>query len=335
VRKFSEMNQARVGVIGFVTLMLLWMAVLNVGALKSVFGARYSAAFAEAGGLREGNDVKISGYTVGHVTSMKLEDLHVRVDFVVEDARIGDETTAAIKTESALGTKYLALEPRGAGELESGSEIPLARTRAPYDVTEVLSDLTTTTERLDVEQMAHSFDTMAATFQSTPGEMRSTLRGVSRLSQVIASRDEALRRVLANARGVSGVLAQRNAQIATLVTDGNALMTMIEARRDAIRRLLVGVQTVTRQMSLLAQDNAHSLRPAVHELRRTLAMLKGNAHALDRTAQLYAGYARALSEALASGPYFYGYTQNTQPTKLAPLLPRIFSGEDDVAGAGR
>lgn len=335
MRKFSEMNQARLGVIGFVTLMLIWMTVLNVGAIKSAFGTRYSAAFAEAGGLRHGSDVKISGYTVGHVTSLELEDLHVRVGFVVEDARLGDETTAAIKTESALGTKYLALEPRGEGRLESGTEIPLTRTRAPYDVTQVLSDLTTTTQRIDVEQMARSFDTMAAAFHSTPEELRSTLRGVSRLAQVIASRDEALRRVLANARSVSGVLAQRNAQIASLVTDGNALMTMIEARRDAIRRLLIGVQTVTRQMSLLAQENAHSLRPAVLELRKTLTMLKGNAHALDQTARLYAGYARALSEALASGPYFYGYTQNTQPTKLAPLLPRIFSGEDDVTGGSR
>jgi phospholipid/cholesterol/gamma-HCH transport system substrate-binding protein len=329
------MNQTRVGVIGFVTLMLVWAALLNVGTIKSRFGTRYAAAFAEAGGLREGNDVKISGYTVGHVTSISLEDLHVRVGFVVEDARLGDRTTAAIKTESALGTKYLALEPKGAGRLEPGAELPLERTEAPYDVTQALSDLTTTTQRIDVAQMARSFDTLASTFAGTPPELRSTLQGVSRLSEVVASRDEALRRVLANARGVSGVLARRNAQIAALVTDGNDLMAMIEGRRDAIRRLLVGVRTVTEQMSLLVKDNEHTLRPAVLELRRTLKMLKSNAHALDQTARLYAGYARALSEALASGPYFVGYTQNTQPTKLAPLLPRIFSGETDATGGRR
>lgn len=335
MRKFSEMNQARVGLVGFVSVMLLWAAVLNVGGIENLFGTRYSAAFAEAGGLRSGNDVKISGFTVGRVTSVALEGLHVKVGFVVDSARLGAGTTAAIKTESALGTKYLALVPRGQGELASGAEIPLARTRSPYDVTQVLTDLTDTTGRIDVGQMARSFSTMAATFRATPPELRSTLQGLSRLSEVIASRDDELRRVLANARSVSGVLAQRNAQIATLVTDGNALMTMIEARRAAIHDLLVGVRTVTRQMSLLVRDNARSLRPAVLELRRTLGMLKGNASALDQTARLYAGYARALSEALASGPYFYGYTQNTQPTKLAPLLPRIFNGGSATTGGGR
>ena len=93
----------------------------------------YSAYFAEAGGIKSGSDVRVSGLSVGRVSDIHLEGTKVRVDFTVGNGvELGDRTEAAIKTETVLGTKMLELTPRGDGKLTG--TIPLERTTSPYDL---------------------------------------------------------------------------------------------------------------------------------------------------------------------------------------------------------
>lgn len=325
MKRFSEFNQVKVGTVGLVVLAMMMATALSSGKIKSlVFGTDFAAEFAEAGGLRPNDDVLISGYPVGSVTSIDIEDDHVLVEFTTDGMALGKATRAAIKTESALGTKFLQLEPAGAGELESGDRIPLSRTTSPYDVTEALADLTVTTGKIDTDQLAQSFDTLSETFAETPSELRSALRGVHRLSESLSSRDDALRAVLAHSRGVTKVLSDRNVEITRLLTDGNALLTELEARRDTIRNLLSGIRQATKQLSGFVSDNNESLRPAMSELRKALAVLNKNAKHIEDAIGLLGRLGRALGEAVGGGPFFYAYLQNLAPTNLAPVLPGLF-----------
>jgi len=87
-------------------------------------GTTFHAAFAEAGGLRSGDPVRIAGVTVGKVTGVDLENAHVMVTFTVRgDSRLGRDTKAAVKLQTLLGKKYLELTPTGPGQL-SGSRNP-------------------------------------------------------------------------------------------------------------------------------------------------------------------------------------------------------------------
>ncbi|NED01552.1 MCE family protein, partial [Streptomyces sp. SID6648] len=78
-------------------------------------GTTYSADFSEAAGLDTGDEVRIAGVKVGRVTGVALDGAKVKVTFEVEDAWVGDRTTAAIAIKTVLGDKYLALDPLGAG----------------------------------------------------------------------------------------------------------------------------------------------------------------------------------------------------------------------------
>ena len=51
--------------------------------------------------------------------------------------------------------------------------IPTSRTTSAYDVVEAFSDLATTTDRIDTEQLGDALDTIATTFRDTPDETRS------------------------------------------------------------------------------------------------------------------------------------------------------------------
>lgn len=330
MKRFSEMNLTLVGTIGTLWTVLVLYLALNVGAIvAAVEGGGYSAAFSEASGLESGDKVRVSGVTVGKVTSVELDGTHVTVEFTANGIGLGSQTTAAVKTESGLGSKYLDLTPRGSGSMKAGAEIPLDRTQPSYDMTEVLADVTTTTEEIDTDRLATALDSLSNTFADTPKSLRDTLTGVRRLSQSIADRDEALRGVLTHANGVSGVLAERNKDIVAVLTGGNALLEELEVRKETLRQLLIGVRRLTRQLSGLVDDNEDTLRPALTELRRSLKVINAHADDLDASLQLLSGFGRGLMEAVGGGPFFYGYIVNLAPTSVVLNMPGLF----DLGGA--
>ena len=183
---------------------------------------------------------------VGKVESLALEDGAVLVEFRVDDVFVGDRTEAAIKIETVLGAKYVALVPRGSGELDPDEPIPLERTASPYDVVEAFADLSSTIDDIDTAQLASSFEVMAETFADTPDEVRTSLEGLARLSDTISSRDAQLGQLLSATRQVTQVLADRNGEFQQLIIDSNTLLTEVQERRELIDSILTSTQRAVR-----------------------------------------------------------------------------------------
>ncbi len=312
---FRERNPVPIGAAGLLAIGLALLLAFNVQAIPFLGGGDlYSAAFSEAGGLREGDDVRIAGVKVGEVDAVELDDGHVRVDFrVTEPATFGRETGASVRIKTVLGAKFLSLEPRGEGQLDPGSEIPLERTVSAYDVVEAFSDLAVTNERIDTEQLATAMDTLATEFRDTPEEVRSALDGLSRLSRTISSRDDQLRELLASSHEVTGVLAAREAELSKLIQESNLLLAELERRREDISRLLDSTAAVAEQITLLVQENRAELRPALEKLQSVLAVLQTNKADLERAIQLMAPFTRVYASTLGNGPWFDTYVQNMVP----------------------
>ena len=134
--KYRSPKLIRAGVIG-VALMVLIIAVgLQPMTLVTwATSVRYYAVFAEAGGLEVGNEVQISGTSVGKVAEATLHDGKVLVTFTVDgQVQLGSETTAHISTGSLLGQRILTLASAGARNMAPLSTIPIARTSSPYSL---------------------------------------------------------------------------------------------------------------------------------------------------------------------------------------------------------
>jgi phospholipid/cholesterol/gamma-HCH transport system substrate-binding protein len=320
LKPFRERNPVVIGAVGLTTLALLTLAAFNAGSLPLIGGETYSAAFAEAGGLKPGDDVRIAGVKVGTVEEVDLDGDHVKVTFEVKgDPAFGATTGASIRVKTILGAKYLALHPKGPGRLPPGSEIPLRRTVPAYDVVQAFSDLTTTTEEIDTERLAKALDTISATFEDSPAEVRAAVKGLSKISRTVASRDEELRELLDHADGVSGVLAARSEDFGALVRDGGKLFKEISKRRAAIHKLLTASAALGIQLSGLVEDNRKEIGPALKSLKRVVGMLERNQSSLDRSVKLMAPYVRVFTNTLGNGRWFDSYIQNLV---AAPVVPR-------------
>jgi phospholipid/cholesterol/gamma-HCH transport system substrate-binding protein len=111
---FAERNKIAIALIGMLAMALVFALTFNAAALPIIGGGKvYTAQFAEAGGLKEGNEVRVAGVKVGKVTDISLDGAVVSVRFRAEVDRLGDQTTASVKVKTMLGQKFLALDPLG------------------------------------------------------------------------------------------------------------------------------------------------------------------------------------------------------------------------------
>ena len=311
MKPFRERNLTVIGLIGFVVIALVLLASFRADRLPIIgAGDTYKASFAEIGGLKEGNEVRVAGVPVGNVRGIELKGDYVDVTFKLDKGtELGRDTGAAIKVRTLLGAEFLALTPAGTGELEKGETIPLSRTVPPYNVVEAFSDLSTTTDELDVDEVSKALQSLAEVAAKTPKEFRGAIKGVSDLSANLAARDQQVNTLLVNLKRVSTVLNDTGPDLERLFKDATVLFDAISARRAAVHRLLVSTAEISRQLRLLVKDVRADLKPALKQLETVTDMLRRNEASLDEALRIVPGFAHALGNSLAVGPWWDVYIE--------------------------
>jgi phospholipid/cholesterol/gamma-HCH transport system substrate-binding protein len=309
---FREMNPQPIGAVFIAVVLLLMYIAFNITSLPFLGGGtKYSAQFSEAAGLRKGDDVRVAGVEVGTVTGIRLEGSHVRVDFTVgHGARVGSDVRLSIEIATLLGNKYILLEPGLQGRWNNKQQLPLSRTRAPYDVTAAFGDLSDTVETIDTAQLTKALDTVSTTFANSPPHVKAALDGLSRLSRTVSARDAQIAQLLRNAQTVSGVLASNRQQIVGILGDGDKLLTEIRARREVIHQLLVNTSTLATQLRGLVRDNQATITPALQHLKSVVDVLVANEKNLDSILTLLFPWTRTLIDSVGTGPWFDAIVQN-------------------------
>ena len=326
MKPFRERNPVIIGFASLAVIAALILAAFRAESLPLIGGGDvYYAAFAESGGLEVGDEVWLAGVRIGQVEEITLDGDQVMVRFRVDKGtEFGEETAASIRIKTLLGALFIQLEPDGSGQLEPESTIPVARTDSPYDVVSAFSDLSTTTDRLDTDQLAKAFNTLSSVAEQTPEEVRGSLVGLSRLSRVVASKDAQLNRLLQNLEKVSGVIADRNTELITLFEDGDVLFRAVAARREAIHDLLVASREVSIELSGLIDDTRADLAPALTNLADVVETLERNQSELDTSLRLMAPFYRVFANTLGTGPWFDTYVHNMPP--LPALTENVRGG---------
>ncbi len=314
---FRERNKTVIGAVGILAIFALLAGSFSID--RIVGGDEYKAEFTEAAGLKPNDEVRVAGVKVGKVLGVDLAGDRVQIRFRVKDAQLGNRSRADIRIKTVLGRKFLGLTPDGDGTMEPGSIIPLSRTTSPFEITDAFRDLSTTVGEIDDAQLAKSFSTLADTFRDTPEEVQDSLKGLSRLSRTIASRDDQLAALLARTRGVSQVLAERDQDLTAFFRDSSLILQEVQRRREAISRLLDTTTELSEQLVALVRENRAQLQPALVRLRGVVTVLKKNQDNLDRGLVRLAPFVRVFADNLGNGRWFDTIVQNlTTPVGFVP-----------------
>jgi phospholipid/cholesterol/gamma-HCH transport system substrate-binding protein len=176
-------------------------------------------------------------------------------------------------------------------------------------VVEAFSDRSTTTDELDVDEVSKALQALADVAAKTPKEFRGAIKGVSDLSANLAARDQQVNTLLVNLKRVSTVLNATGPDLERLFKDATVLFDAISARRAAVHRLLVSTAEISRQLRLLVKDVKADLKPALKQLETVTDMLRANEASLDEALRIVPGFAHALGNSLAVGPWWDVYIE--------------------------
>ncbi|MEV0248092.1 MCE family protein [Nocardia sp. NPDC050712] len=325
--EYRGTHLARHGLVGIV----LIVCVILIGLQSQRFlewgtTVRYQAVFTEAGGLRVGDDVVVSGVEVGRIAKVSLRDGDAWVVFTLDaGVRLGDLSSAHIKTGSLLGKRVLTVISEGEGTLRSSDVIPVSRTSSPYSLTDAVGDLTTNVSDIDTEALNDALAMLSSTLDRVAPQLGPAFDGLSALSRSINERDASLRDLLGATAEVSGILAERGDQLNALLLNGNSLLGVLTERRQAIVDLLANTAVVAQQLSGLVADTEAELGPTLDRLNSVVAMLERNRDTIAAALPGLVKVTLTQGEIVSSGPFYNAYVANLIPAEvIQPFIDQAF-----------
>ena len=220
--------------------------------------------------------------------------------------------------ETILGQRAVAVTPAGSG---IATTIPLSRTTTPYALGSALEDLGHNAGDLDKAQFEKSLKVLTDALHDATPQLRGALDGITSLSRTLNTRDEALDQLLAHAKSVTGVLAERAGQVNKLIVDGNQLFAALDARRAALGELIGGIDDVSAQLSGFVADNRKEFGPALSKLNTVLDDLNERRDYISEALKRLPSYATTLGEVVGSGP---GFNVNVYGVIPAPIVGMMF-----------
>ena len=315
-----ERDPLRTGIFGVVLVVCVMLLAFGYAGLPFwPQGKTYDAYFTDAGGISPGNAVFVSGLKVGKVQSVGLAGDSAKVTFSVDrHVAVGDQSLAAIRTDTILGERSISVTPAGSGK---GSTIPLSRTTTPYTLAGALEDLGQNANDLNKPRFEQSLNVLTDTLRDATPELRDAFDGVASLSRTLNRRDEALQGLLAHAKSVTSVLSQRADQVNKLVDDGNELFAALDERRAALGQLISGIGGLSTQISGFVADNRKEFGPALSKLNLVLSNLNERRDYITEALKRLPTYATELGEVVGSGP---GFNVNVYSVIPAPLIAAMF-----------
>jgi len=279
----------------------------------------FEVAAANVTGVEPGNEVRIAGVQVGHVTAVSLKRgaplLSVTIDPgyapVYRDARI------EIRPNTPLQDMYLDIVSRGtrdAGAVPGGGELTAAQTQSPVQIGQVI-DIFDAAVRprvtATIDALGQGLGDHGAQLRQALIELAPFLQAAQRLARETAIRQAITARLVHNFALLSGELAGRTGQLTGLVRDGAITMqrlasveqplgALIDELPPTLRVLppsLAATNTAAAQLDPAARallPVAGALAPALAALRRVSPIAQTALSALDRPLR---GLTRLLTSA--------------------------------------
>src|SRR6201987_3105028 len=313
MRTLEPANRLRIGLMGLVVTVMVVAVGQTFTSVPMLFAApMYDGQYPDSGQLNKGDKVRIAGVDVGQVQAINIDGDHIVMKFSTGSNAIGTESRLAIKTDTVLGKKVLEIEPRGTTTLRPNGVLPLGQSTTPYQIYDAAFDVTKAAAGGNIDTVKQSLNVLSQTINQTYSHLSPALDGLTKFSDAIGRRDEAIKHLLAQANKVASVLGDRSEQINRLLVNAKTLLAAFNERGQAIDALLKNVAAFSDQVKGFINDNPN-LNPVLEQLRSISDVLVARKEDLAQSLKYVGQFAASLGETVASGPYF--------KIVLANLLP--------------
>jgi phospholipid/cholesterol/gamma-HCH transport system substrate-binding protein len=325
MKAMKERNQVSVAIVGTILAAAVVLLSMNLRSLPFLHSEHtYYADFANADGLKKGDDVRVEGISVGSVKSVAVQGDHVHVKFGVKsDIDLGGTSRATIEVATVLGNLFMQLESAGPGRLAPGATIPVARTVVPYSLLGALNAFGEFSEKTNIPTLQTSLRTLASTISGiTPSDAKAALRGLADVSSTLAGKQQQVSEILQAAESIVHTLNQNSGALVGLLVQGDEFLKLVEQRHALVNQLLRDTALLGNQLRTLMNRNAAQLDTLLSSLDRVTALLVKEKQQLQNSITFLGQFGVNITNVTGAGPW------------LDLLTPTAVIPDNQVRGCG-
>ncbi|MGL4306458.1 MAG: MlaD family protein [Mycobacteriaceae bacterium] len=229
----AAQRHLRLGLVGS-AVMIMCLVVTSLVYIYPPGYSSYQAHFSDSGGVRTGDEIRIAGVKVGKVTSVKLTQPFVTVDFEVKDTvSIGNTSTLEVKLLTPLGGRYVTLFPSGDQLLES-NPIPAERIKTPFKLGDIIDTVTPKLDQIDGRPLSETLTALSAAVENSPEALDNTIEMITSLTSTLADNAGDLDRSLAVTDQLMGTVAAQKHVLLSIVQRIALVGNRLVAKREEI-----------------------------------------------------------------------------------------------------
>ena len=249
-----------------VTVMLSTVLATTIRGGTREAGDEYSAIFSDATMVEEGDDVRIAGVVVGHITGFEVHDrTRARVDFTIsEDVELPRNVQGQLRFRNMVGQRYLNLSrdaDEAAPALEPGETIPIKQTTPAVDLTALFNGFRPLFNTLDGDDVNALAESLIQVFQGEGGTVTNLVQQTGQLTNHLADRDRVIGEVINNLTDVLETINNRDTEFQQLVVTLRQLIEGLDADSEAIGSSIDSIADLTS----VAENVVSQTRPQVTE----------------------------------------------------------------------
>ena len=283
---FLERNQIVIGVLAatFVLGGSAFALLLSGGVFADTY--KVTAYFADAAGLKSGDDVKVAGLDAGKVGAVEIEDGKVAVELKINSSiEMPADSTAEIAIETLLGKKNVTLFSGGSSEeLADGDEISIENTRTPVDLIQLADTSVDLLEASDADALQTFMEEVTKITSGKRTQITTLVNGLADVSEAIDSRSTELSRLIDSLRTVSGTFAERDETLVSMIDKYDTVLGNLAERTDDLESLLENTDLAAHEIASTVSRNRPELDSMLKGLHITLKEVE--AHQLDLAATI-------------------------------------------------
>ena len=238
---------------------------------------QYQAVFANASQLKNGDDVRVAGVSVGEVKSVGvLHRTRALVTFSIKsDVPLTTASRAEIRFLNLVGDRYLGLRQGrpGAPRLKADGTISIRQTSPALDLTVLFNGFKPLFAALDPTTVNKLSMNLVRTLQGEGGTVQSLLASTASLTNTLANRDQLIGEVVDNLSTLLGTVDARHRQLNELVTALKGWTGQLARDRLVIGSSIKNVADLTVVVSDLLTKARPLLKTDVAQLRELMTRL--------------------------------------------------------------
>jgi phospholipid/cholesterol/gamma-HCH transport system substrate-binding protein len=266
-------RELRMGIIGL-SLVVLFIIAAGVVYVVPLGKHTYTAELSEAQSVREGDDVRLAGISVGSVTSLELKPDKVLMQFTVNnDVFVGDQTSLDVRMLTVVGGHYVALYPAGAKPL-GDKAIPADRIRLPYSLIETFQDATAPLAAVDGDTVRDNLAAVNSAITTSPEALRTTLDTVGKYVDMLDRQRSQVSKSIAVVDEYIAMYDDAKSDLGRLMDNVNLLEDLLLGKQAELAEAVRLLTSVVNRLAGLAPTYESSLKPQVQALADALPRLR-------------------------------------------------------------